>query len=43
MLERETSIDFNSRSGKRIGTAPEQVLREVPSIPEAGNRRTRSL
>jgi mRNA interferase MazF len=35
MVEQVKSIDFRSRSVKRIGTAPEPVLEEVLSILDA--------
>ena len=33
MVEQVKSIDWNSRAAKRIGTAPESLLREVPLNP----------
>jgi mRNA interferase MazF len=35
MVEQVKSIDFRSRSAKRIGSAPEPVLQEVLSILDA--------
>ena len=35
MVEQVKSIDFRSRKGKRIGSAPEQVLQEALSLLDA--------
>ncbi len=35
MVEQVKSIDFRSRSAKRIGSAPEEVVEEVLSILDA--------